>query len=250
MHKYVCTLSIIMLFCISPLRSQYAAYDEDLKSRFRPGVMWFYSGFKPHEPTKLRKYDRLIVDIVYNDWYGDRSMFDNNWGSIGINTQLMFDVVLTSANTMSFGWGLGWSRTNNFSSLQLERDVEEEATYLSSFSAGEEPLRYRFVANYVELPLELRFRTKGYQHFKFMIGGKIGYQINAFDQSVNRIDGNTYKTRTYNFADRNLLRYGATMRVGIRNWALFGEFFFSELFRNEASVYLLPFSCGVSISLF
>lgn len=241
---------ILLLFGWGTLEAQYAAYDKDLKSRFRPGMMWFYSGAKPFEATKLRKYDRLIVDIVYNDWYGDRPMFDNNWGSIGINTQLMFDVVLTSSNTMSFGWGIGWSKTNNFSSLQLERDFEDGATYLSSFAPGEEPIRYRFSANYIEVPLELRFRTKGYQHFKFMIGGKIGYQLNAFDQSVTELDGNVYKHRLYNFADQNPLRYGATVRVGIRNWALFGEFFFSELFQNDASVYLLPFSFGWSISLF
>jgi len=232
------------------VQSQYAAENEGLTSRFRPGVGWFYSGLNPYEAEKLRKYDRLMIDIVYNDWHGERDFFESPWYSIGFNTSLMFDKVLTKSNTVGFGWGIAFSHTNNYSDGRFTRNTQDGFTILDDFPAGEEPLRSKFSSNYIEIPLEFRFKTKGYKHFKFMIGGKIGYQLNAFDKVVNKVDGITYSSKNFNFPDRNPLRYGATVRIGIRNWALFGAYYFSELFTDSQSVQLTPYSVGLTISLF
>jgi hypothetical protein len=243
-------LAIIVTFYAVTLLGQYQAENEGLYSRFRPGVAWFYSGLKPYEEGKLRKYDRLMMDIVYNDFYGDRDYFSSPWQSIGFNASLMFDVVLTQGNTMSFGWGIGYSHFSNYSKLQFTRDLINKSTLVSEFPAGTEPKSSKFGANYIEIPLELRFRTKGHSHFKFMIGGKIGYQLNAFSKETERIDGKKYSTKEYGFADSNPLRYGATVRIGIRNWAIYGAYYFSPLFTNKASADLTPISVGVTVSLF
>lgn len=242
---------LLMLFIYSSsLSAQYEAEEEGLYSRFRPGVMWFYSGLKPFEEEKLHKYDRLIFDVVYNDWYGDKDHFESPPTSIGFNTALMFDVILTKGNTMSFGWGIGYSHYSNKSELQFSRDLVKNETLISDFPIGSEPKSAKFGANYIEIPLELRFRTKGHKHFKFMVGGKIGYQLNAFSKETYRIDGKNYSTKQYNFADSNPLRYGATVRVGIRNWAIYGAYYFSPLFTGSGSADLTPMELGISISLF
>lgn len=244
------SLILIAFIYSSTLFAQYQAEEEGLYSRFRPGIGWFYSGFKPFEEEKLHKYDRLIIDVVYNDWHGDRDYFSSPASSIGFNSSLMFDVVLTSANTMSFGWGIGYSHYNNGSKIQFNRDLVNGKTLISDFPIGSEPENSKFGANYIEIPLELRFRTKGFKHFKFMIGGKIGYQLNSFNKETIRVDGKNYATKQYNFADSNPLRYGATVRVGIRNWAIYGAYYFSPLFTADGSADLTPISLGVSISLF
>lgn len=240
----IATLYSVVLF------GQYEAEDDGLYSRFRPGVAWFYSGLTQYDEGKLRKYDRLMVDIVYNDFYGDRDYFSSPWQSIGFNTSLMFDVVLTQANTVSFGWGIGFSHFSNRSNLQFTRDLVNNATTIADYPIGFEPAKSKFGANYIEVPLEFRFRTKGHQHFKFMIGGKIGYRLNAFTKEVHRIEGKNYATKHYNFPDSNPLRYGATVRIGIRNWAIFGAYYFSPLFTGEGSADLTPISMGVTLSLF
>ena len=242
-------LLLIFIIYSSTLVAQYKD-DEGIYSRFRPGVAWFYSGFTPYEEGKLRKYDRLMVDLVYNDWYGDRDYFTSPWQSIGVNASLMFDVVLTQANTMSFGWGIGYSHFSNRTKLQFSRDLINKATLISEFPAGSEPKSSKYGANYIEIPLELRFRSKGHSHFKFMIGGKIGYQLNSFSKETEHIDGKKYSTKQYGFADSNPLRYGATVRIGIRNWAIYGAYYFSPLFTNKASADLTPISVGITLSLF
>lgn len=244
------SLLLILIISSSSLFAQYEAENEGLYSRFRPGIGWFYSGFKPFEEEKLHKYDRLMFDVVYNDWRGDRDYFDSPPTSIGFNTSLMFDVILTKGNTMSFGWGIGYSHYSNRSKLQFTRDLVNNTTLVSEFPIGSEPKSSKFGANYLEIPLELRFRTKGHKHFKFMLGGKIGYQLNAFSKETVRIDGRKYSSKQYNFADSNSLRYGATVRVGIRNWAIYGAYYFSPLFTGDGSADLTPMELGISISLF
>ncbi|MDB2697846.1 PorT family protein [Crocinitomicaceae bacterium] len=245
-------LIVLLLICFGSLNAiaQWSVENKKLASRFRPGIGWFYNGGRPYEEEKLRKYDRLMVDLVYNDWHGDRDYFESPWQSIGFNVSLMFDKLLTKSNTVSFGWGLAFSHANNHSPVRFNRDTQDEFTFIDELPLGEEPLRNKFSANYIEIPLELRFKTKGYKHFKFMLGGKIGYQLNAYDKIINKVNGITYSTKNFNFPDRNPLRYGATVRIGIRNWSLFGAYYFSELFTNGQSVSLTPYSVGLTISLF
>lgn len=243
-------ISLIIIFYSTTFFAQNQVENEGLYSRFRPGLLWFYSGFKPYETEKLRKYDRLMVDIVYNDWYGDRDYLSSPTTSIGFNASLMFDVVLAKDNRVSFGWGIGFSHYNNKSELQFTRDFATNTTLISDFPAGNEPKSSKFGANYIEIPLELRFRTKGFKHFKFMVGGKVGYQLNSFSKETIRVDGKNYSTKQYNFADSNPLRYGATIRVGVRNWAIYGAYYFSPLFTGDGSADLTPISLGITLSLF
>lgn len=247
-------LLILLLFCISSTNNfaQYLEKEEGLVSRQKPGIGWFYSGFKPYEEGKLRKYDRFIIDLTYNDWEGDRTSFESPWYSLGVNVALMFDKVITKKNTFSIGYGLSFSHYNNKSSLIYERDFDEETTSVEVPSAQilSSLKRQKFTANYIEAPIEFRFRTKGRKHFKFLIGGKIGYQINAFTQSVIETNNQEVKSRNYTFSDNNRLRYGATVRIGIRNFALYGAYHFSPLFENSESTQLNPIELGLSISLF
>ena len=70
-------VKLILPFFIAPLIEvgQYDGVGGNEISRFRPGTMWFMTGFRPAIPEKVRKYDRLVFDITYNDWLGDRDPF-------------------------------------------------------------------------------------------------------------------------------------------------------------------------------
>jgi hypothetical protein len=244
-------ITILILLTLTPLlQAQFIAEDVGLTSRFKPGIGWFYSGAEPYEQKKLRKYDRLVVDVVYNDWHGDREFFSSPWNSIGFNISLLFDKVLTPANTLSFGYGLAFSHYNNRTRLFLERNTTDNFTELIPFPELDNTLRYKFTANYLEIPLELRIRTKGRSHFKWIIGGTVGYQLNSFTQRVFELNGTTYRNRIAGFPDNNDWRLGATMRLGVRNYAFYAAYYFTPLFTSEKSVNLTPFSLGVSFSLF
>src|SRR5690606_15411883 len=125
MYKILYLLLAFILPFSLKLHAQNAVQNDDLIIRFRPGFMWFYTGLQPAETGKIRKYDRLIVDVHYNDWTGkDNKAFQNHWSSIGYKIQLSFDKILNKKNTISFGWGIGYDRTRIRFDDFLVRDID------------------------------------------------------------------------------------------------------------------------------
>jgi hypothetical protein len=212
--------------------------------------MWFFTGYRPAEPEKVRKYDRLMFDVTYNTWNGDLKPFENKWNSIGLNTSLMFDIPITKGNTVSFGTGLSHSLFRINSSYNLfTPDSTNTFTQHSAISTLIAEKRF-LGGNSFSVPLEFRFRTKGWKHFKVHIGGKIGYQLGMYSKAVIKGVNGDVILKDHNFADVDRLIYSAHMRIGMRNWALFGSYNFNTLFSNDKSVQLNLIQVGLTISLF
>jgi hypothetical protein len=229
---------------------QYDSEGADLISRFHPGSMWFYAGIRPAETEKVRKYDRLIFDVTYNTFTGALKPFKNNWNSIGLNTNLMFDIPIKKGNTMSFGVGLTHSLfTIETSGKSFNADTSFTFTQLSSYQPFAEETR-RLIGNSFAVPVEFRFRTKGWKHFKLHIGGRIGYQSNVFSKTINHFQYGKQVFKDHSFVDVNPLIYSAHMRVGMRNWAVYGSYNLNSLFKNKSSAQLHLFQVGLSVSLF
>ncbi len=247
MYKYL-IISLISLISSRAI-SQYSS-EGDLISRFRPGFMWFNTGVRPAETEKVRKYDRLIFDLTYNTLSGYLKPFKNNWNSIGFNTNIIFEIPITKGNTVSFGTGFTHSlfrvqhnnvfsvdSTNMFMTYQLK---DSTSNFDRNYLGG----------NSFSVPLEFRFRTKGWKHFKVHIGGKIGYQWNLFSKTISTGENGKIQHKSYDFPDVNRLIYSAHLRIGIRNWALYGSYNINALFSNRLSTPLNLFQVGLSISLY
>lgn len=194
--------------------------------------------------------DGIMLDVVYNDWHGDRAAFQSPISSIGFNLSFMNHWNLTKNGAISFGVGLGYSYFKNRSFVQYNRNFVSHATILSAVDTLNEPNKVQFGANYIEIPIDFRFITKGENHFKFMIGAKIGINVRSYSKRYYRKDGRKYTSKMTNFPDLNLWRYGVTARIGMRNISLFGAYYFSSIFTNNSSTTLYPFSLGITVSLY
>jgi hypothetical protein len=225
--------------------------NDVLKSRFKPGVMWNFTGLRPAEAGKAHKYDRLVFDLTYNDWFGDLKTFKNQWSSIGLNTNLLFDISLNPSSSISFGTGIRHSlfRTENLANL-FAADPTNTFTMVSNGANVPDVKRRLLCGNSIGIPLELRFRTKNWQHVKLHIGGTISYQMNVYAKSVLSGPDGRQVVKDYNFADVNRLALSAHARIGIRNWALFGSYGINPMFMNRSSAKLQLFQLGLSASLF
>jgi Outer membrane protein beta-barrel domain len=245
--KYALLMTVLCL--VTPFfYGQYDSKGSKETSRFRPGIMWHYTGLNPARLEKVRKYDRLIFDITYNDWTGDLKSFGVKPTSIGLGTNFIFDVPLTKGNTVSFGWGFNHHvthiRHDNTFFINLA-NKSTEYTFLQS--ASKSSLNF----HQLSIPLELRFRKESWRHLKLHLGGKIGY-VFAMHETSRLENPNGKKTiiKDYNFSDNNPLQYSAHLRFGLRNYALYGEYNFSKLFTNTQSTQLVIFRLGLSISLY
>lgn len=211
--------------------------------------MWFYSGILPSKVENVKKYDRLIFDLTYNDWNGDLKPFKNKWGSIGLNTNLLFDIPIARSSSISFGTGISHSlfRISHHSAFVVDSS-NTFTTY--NLNATADDKRHRLGGNSLSIPLELRFRTKGWKHFKVHVGGKIGYQLNMYSMIFWNGENGGYTLKTSDYPDINRLLLSAHVRIGIRNWAVFGSYNFNTLFSNAQSTQLNLVQMGLSISLF
>lgn len=225
--------------------------QEEGQSRFRPGAFWMYTGFRPAKSDKPEKYDRLIVDLTYNDWIGERDLFTNHWASIGVNTNFIFDIPLTKrVNTVSFGLGVSHEYTSIRHDAKLVTDNSVGSTTYMEKESTDLFDRSTLSGHSFSVPIEFRFRTKGWQHFKFHVGGKVGYQVNSLSKSVGKIDGNKVVNKQHGFPDDSKLIYSAHIRIGVRNWALFASYSFNPLFTSSLSTRLNRVQMGLSLSLF
>jgi hypothetical protein len=241
-------LILIFLFVAlssSQVFAQYNSKSSKNISRFRPGTGWFFTGIRPATVDKVRKYDRLIFDITYNDFIGDLAIFEIKPTSIGFGTNFMFDVPLTKGNTVAFGWGLGFKHValhHNNAFVTNKESTEYHFTNSNTFSS----LKY----NTFYVPIEMRFRKESWRHFKIHLGGKIGYNAQVFNKT--KLITPTGKTviKDYQFPDLNPLNYAVHVRLGLRNYSLFGEYGLSKLFTNPTSTQVSVVRMGISISLY
>lgn len=252
--RNIIVLVLILSFSYSPITAQTAEGNDGVNSRIRPGIGWFYSGLSPFEEGKTHKFDRLVIDVVYNDWQGDIKAFNSPWTSIGFNGAFMFDFPFTKNNTVGMGFGLGFSHYVNRTAITFDKNYIDGVTVISPLQPDVADQHFKMAFNYLEIPIEFRFRIpygeKDKQHVKFLIGGKIGYRLTSSTKTTIGSKAQKHAVKEIRLPDSNPLRYGVTARIGIRNWSIFGAYYFSPLFKSEESVRLFPFSLGVSMSLF
>ncbi len=225
--------------------------DENLISRYRPGALWFFTGIRPAEPERVRKYDRLIVDLVYNDWQSkDVKPFKVSPLSIGFNANLMFDIPLAKNNVVSLGTGISYGLFHVNSDDFFKRNEVSKSTELISDIKQYGIEKSTFNMNTLSVPLELRFRGKNWKHAKIHLGAKVTYQFHASTNLSSKFNGITNQQKTIGFYDLNPLNVSSHIRFGIRNWSFFASYSYLKIFKSDVSTKLNPFQFGVSLSLF
>lgn len=220
-------LSLLPLFTLSQDKNDYKGGSEfDLKN------------------YKSDPRDRLLFEINYTSWTHLPKNIQPDWKSIGFNFATMFDRPIGASN-FSFGFGLG-IYTHNFSSnadfiYQLDSINKNVTTVLQPRTS--DYIANRYNERSIELPIELRFRTKTATIFKIMLGGKLGYVMSDF-KKTDDADG---RIRRYNLQNINRLRYGLNFRIGVEQFCLTASYYLSELFTSNGPQGIHPFSIGLAI---
>ena len=235
-------LFILILLVFGTLRAQ----DSLLISRHRPGLFWFFDGMRPTKSTDNHKYDRLVLDLTYNDWCGDLSPFQNRWNSIGVNVNFMKDIKFKKTKVFSLGIGIGYgfsSISSNYKFLVDKQLIEISKIEKSGILDHARANLHRFY-----MPLELRFSTKNWNRIKLSLGGYFG--INA-DMNQRLIGSEGSKLEQTNLtSNASILNYGVHTRIGYRNFSIYSSYQINSLFRGRGNTNLHQLQLGVSFSLF
>lgn len=215
------------------------------KSRFKPGAGWFFKGWRPTPDKPARKYDRLVFDILYCDWKGaDVDPFKVDPLSIGFNVNFLTDKPLNQKGSLSLGYGIQFQRTNYRINGYLS------GLYTPVFNQPQNASNYSLHCNQFSIPLELRIRKESWRHFKVHLGGHVGYIVGSSTKLNLYTDQNSTQIRTKRLSSIDPLQYGAHVRLGLRNWALYASYNLNSLFVSNQGPQANALQFGLSISLF
>lgn len=238
--------TVLILILIFPLvLFGQKEYDTEIESNSRPGI-FYYLTWKTSNKPKPRKYDRFIFDIYYSGAISSENVATKTAINLGFSTNFMNEFALNKKNTVSIGTGIGLSTTkvNLRSNLLLGHD-NSIVCFPSSTSDYKKNSLNGFNIN---IPVELRFRTKGWGHYKIHVGGRIGYQVKLSEKYFFEDSDRNYKTSLKSAAEN--YSYSVHTRIGIRNYSIYASYNLNPLFKHRESPKMNWFQLGCSISLF
>jgi hypothetical protein len=195
-----------------------------------------------------RSRDFLVVSLTYDGWANKPDSVSTGFNR-GFNIAFMYDFPINKTN-LSLAAGLGIGTSGVFLKNHV-LNMDDGTTDVAKFSSDNSFKKYKVATTYLELPLELRYRSvpdNANKGFKLALGVKIGNLMNAHTKERSDLGGarNTEKIANKRFF--NSWRYAATARIGLGNFALFGSYNLNPLFKDNGNIDIRPYSIGIAIS--
>ncbi len=193
---------------------------------------------------KSEPADRCILEVNHTGWTNLPSGIKLSNKSIGVNFSLLFDKPIKNS-AFSFGYGIGLFSHNFHSNADFIYKADSIGNKVSTILAPfTRPVTLnRYAQKIIEIPLELRFRTKANRQFKMHLGGKIGYMVHDF-RSIRDNDG---KVRLYDIKNVDRLRYAVHFRIGYEQLCFTACYYFNEVFTNKGPQGIRMYSFGIAI---
>ncbi|MFI5171141.1 MAG: porin family protein [Chitinophagales bacterium] len=163
--------------------------------------------------------DRIIMNVHWDGWLGAEDPLKVKGLSSGLGIHVFYDIPLgTEYVSFAIGAGLSWS--NYYNNSYFTYDTAQN-TIPVAFDDSVAYKKNKLVINYIEVPLEFRFRTKengSGNRFKAAIGFKGGYVLTNHTKFVGDdwLSGSDdeIKYKQYRVKNMTTLQYGPTIRLG------------------------------------
>lgn len=193
--------------------------------------------------------DRLVIDITLDNFAVSPAYMEVNIiKSRGVNIKLMKDKLIRNS-LFSFGYGLAFGSQNFDTDRFILVDDTLGHTHFVKMDPNIDVKQNKLSVNYLDLPLELRFRTKPLaknNSFKLAVGFKFGVLL----QSHIKYEDDDGKVKFFHIDNLNKYRYGVNARMGYGVWGLNAYYSLIPLFDADKAPELVPLSFGISITPF
>lgn len=206
--------------------------------------------------------DRFIFDVHWDGWLNDVDSPAVNVGAFsrGVGLHFYYDIPFSKnsekdSTMFSFAPGIGYSCSNYNNKVQFIADSTGFVNVVP-FDASIDPKRNKIVLNYIEIPLEFRFRSIGNngKSFKIAAGFKGAYMFSSHTTYVGPESatnlGEEVKYKTYRIKSLNSIQYGPTFRVGYGNINLQAYYGLNSIFEEALGPSGNPLVIGISFNPF
>lgn len=191
--------------------------------------------------------DRLVLDFSYDMLLNLPDSIKTSGFSRGFNAYFTYDIVLGKSR-FSVAPGIGIGNNNYFMKYAVSSD--SLGTHFNKFSDDIDVKKSKIALSYIDIPLELRFRSKLNKKgssWKLAAGIKAGMMIQNKWKYKGEDFGMGEKFKTYDIENINKFRYGVMLRGGYGIVNLFAYYSLSDVF-NDKGPRMTPLSFGISIN--
>ncbi len=197
------------------------------------------------QPKKIANpKDHIVIDFSFDSYRNFPDGISQKPYSLGCNVYLMWDYPF-GYGPFSIAIGAGFSSHNVHTNGKIVYSIDGKQTSFVPLTTKYKT--NKFSCNYIDIPLELRIRTRGEKSFKLAIGGKVGYAYNVHTKFEDA-DG---KIKVYKIKNVEPFRYGVTFRIGYNRLNFQGFYALSELFKKgKGEPNMIPFSAGIGLLLY
>lgn len=212
---------------------------------------------------KLPNREMLLINLNFDSWLNTPSTVKPKWfSSRGVDVAVLYDYVIKKS-VFSVAGGVGFNSHNiHMEAFPIEYLTNEGHSYTHldpSFFEGQKITVNKLSTNFIDLPFEVRFRSKPHKNGK-KIAASIGFKLGWLVQSHTKttVDEDYFyqgvnfgrKVKTYDIDNLSKFRFGVTARFGYANFYL--NFFYSltPLFMNGRGTEATPISIGIGVSPF
>ena len=214
------------------------------------------------EIKEITSYPNSIIKFnwYYNSFQDVPKEMDLSPMSMGVDVYGL-GTLFGRKSFVSLAMGFGFSAHNYKSDAYI---VNADSLYFKKIPEDLTYHKNKFTTVFVDIPIELRFRTRPKsrdkagivrkRNFRFTIGFKVGYSLQRYmkydGEDFRALNyGNQIKYKEYRLENFLPYRYGAYASIGIGKISLYGYYALSDLLVANKGAKLVPFSVGLSINL-
>ncbi len=192
--------------------------------------------------------DFLVIQLGYVGLSGTGASNINTGFNRQLNIAFMYDFPMQKTNfSLAAGLGIG---SDHYMLKDQSLDLRNTSS-VPDFQGTNAYSKFKLATTYLEIPLELRYRQvpENANHgFKVGVGLKIGNLLNAHTRSVENLAGSKLIEKEASKRQFNTWRFTGTARVGYGNFAVYGTYAITTLFKDNGTYDVNPYSFGFMLS--
>ncbi len=203
------------------------------------------------DDTKAERFDRIAIDLKTDQWLNAPNSVKTQPYSIGVSAFVYKDIPLNKKSNIAFAFGIGLTSDNihHTGVFKTSSNNPENKSYTSLIPYNKKYKINKITFNYIEVPLELRFRTMNNSmkerkrfNFRFYPGFKVGYLMGNHRKLTDDIS----KIKVYRIPNTLAYRYGPTLRIGFNKISFIAFYSLTSIFEKGKGDELNTFSLGLS----
>ncbi|UII21261.1 porin family protein [Fulvivirga ligni] len=230
-------ISLYILITLISISAYATGTEPDKKASLQPSKML--------QPMKIRERaarpdipGSLIINLGWNILQDTPDEMElGNYGSRSLEIYYLHDMPIGNTG-LEFrpGIGVGLDRFKFDNNITLNQTINGDGETIVSTADLDEDWdvkKSQLVANYIDIPLELRFFANPddkRRSFNVSIGGKVGMRFSSHTKIKYSEEGENIKLKSKKDFGLNRFRYGVTGRLGIGGFNLFYYQGLSNLF--------------------